>query len=301
MTTGRLVAIIAAVFVLCAVALAAILAGGLWLMKRTDAYRTAESFLASHPKVKELAGEDLKFGRFASIKISTRRSRGDPTERGEARVSVSVSGRSGSTKAHVVLKKKGGSWRVVRAVCLGTDGNPVELVAGTAEDETIAATDSMTQRRRQASVEAAEHLEHAYELHRAEKWEESLIYYDAALVLAPNDAEATYFRGVARAKAGKLDLALVDLLRAIELDPDRIEAYRYADWIQAQRGEWDAIIAQWTRYIERHPDSADAHCERAGARKRRGDMEAAVADAQEACRLGSDSCCRVVPSRAPSP
>ena len=291
MTTGRLVAIIAAVLTIVAIGVAVFVGA----LKRTDAYRTAESFLAEHPRVKELAGDDMKFGPFPSIKIRASRSGKDPNWRGEALVQVSVSGRSGTTQAYLQLEKKGEAWEVVRAYCRGPGDKTVALLEGMAD-----ARDSATRVHRKSS-EAAEHLDHAYELHRAEKWEEALIYYDAALELAPDDAEARYFRGVARAKAGKLDLALVDFLRAIELDPDRIEAYREADWIQAQRGEWDAIIAQWTRYIQRHSDSADALCERAGARRRRGDLNAAVVDAQEACRLGSDSRCQAVRSASSRP
>ena len=145
------------------------------------------------------------------------------------------------------------------------------------------------------------HLDRAYDLFRAQQWKESLVHFDAALELDPANAEATYFRGAARAQSGALDLALADFLRVMELDPDRIDAYRYADWILAQRGDWYGIVAHWDRYIERHPDSGEAWCERAGARKHGGDREAALADARRACDLGWAFCCAYVRRAAPAP
>jgi len=284
MTTGRAVAIVAGVAAVSALAFTAVI-GAFRLMKRTDAYRTAETFLAAHPRVKAIAGEDLRFGAFPTIKIRTNVSR----ETGEASIVVPISGPLGATVAYVALEKEGGSWKVVRAVCRGKNGGSVEL-------KSVAAADRST-----ASVEATDHLHRAYELHRAQKWEESLLYYDAALALEPDNAEAIYFRGEARAKTGRLELALVDFLRAIQLDPDRIDAYRYSAWVQAQRGEWEAIAAQWTRYIERHPNSGEAYCERARARRRSGDAGDALRDAEQACRLGSETCCsmaRSTPARS---
>jgi tetratricopeptide (TPR) repeat protein len=52
----------------------------------------------------------------------------------------------------------------------------------------------------------------------AEAWQEALTNFDAALAKDPGNAEATYYRGVALEKLGKLDEAVAAYEKALKLD-----------------------------------------------------------------------------------
>jgi tetratricopeptide (TPR) repeat protein len=259
----------------------------MWMLRTSEAGQAAQAFLAADPVVRGVAGDDVRPGWLVQGHVRTARSRDG--EQGEARLQMKMRGSRGATAAVVALERAEGRWRVVRAWCVDGGGRTVALAVPERAAAPVAV--SAAPARPARPREAAQHLERAYSLYEARQWKESLLYFDAALTLAPDDGEALLFRGIARRHQGELDLALADFQRAMELDPDRLDAYRQADWIQGRRGDFDSVIAQWTRYIERHPQSGEAHCERAGAWKWRGSRDQALADAAEACRLGHAPCC----------
>jgi tetratricopeptide (TPR) repeat protein len=115
-----------------------------------------------------------------------------------------------------------------------------------------------------------------------------------AIQLAPDSAEAFYWRGRAYLQRDDRPHALHDFEDAVRLDPRHIEAFRNIDWLLAQRGDWNEIIRYWTRYIDLEPLSGQAYLERGGAYHRKGDREAGLADARRACGLGVQQGCEIV-------
>lgn len=145
------------------------------------------------------------------------------------------------------------------------------------------AVDLSTQREQQRA--------RAFELHRAQKWPEAISIYDDLLVEWGDNAELSYWRGMAHWQLGHTDQALWDFKRVIELEPTNFTAHRSADRILSQQKRWDEILAIWDRYIKRAPADAEAYFERGGTHFHKGNLEAAHADAARACELGKPEAC----------
>ena len=140
----------------------------------------------------------------------------------------------------------------------------------------------------------------AYELHRARRYAEAIVIYDALLGGAAADAELVHWRGMARWHLGRHDEALVDFRRVMDLDPGNLEAYRNSDRILSAQKRFDDCVDLWSRYLRVVPGDAEAHYQRGGAHFRRGDLAAAQADATRACELGQrEACARASAGEAP--
>ncbi len=79
------------------------------MMKRSDAYQVAETFIRSNKNVIETVGDNMKFGFFplGSVKVSE--------QVGEANFKIHAKGSQGSTDVDIFLRKKEGAWHVVAA------------------------------------------------------------------------------------------------------------------------------------------------------------------------------------------
>ena len=136
--------------------------------------------------------------------------------------------------------------------------------------------------------------EAAFDLHRAQKWQQAIAAYDAIVKASGEDAEILYWRGMARWKSAQFDAAYRDFRRVIDLDPTHLEAHVNADRLLARNQRWDEILAMWNWYISRQPPNAEAHYERGGTYFHKGDMVAARADAAKACELGKAQACKML-------
>lgn len=136
--------------------------------------------------------------------------------------------------------------------------------------------------------------EAAFDLHRAQKWQQAIGAYDAIMKAGGEDAEILYWRGMAHWKSARFDEALRDFRRVIDLDPTNLDAHRHADHLLARQKRWDDILAMWNWYISRQPPNAEAYFERGGTYFQKGDMVSARADAAKACELGKAQACKML-------
>lgn len=79
------------------------------MMKSSDAYQTAETFIKNNKNIKETVGDRMKFGflPLGSVKVSG--------QTGVANFKINVKGSRGSTQVNIFLRKQRGVWRVVAA------------------------------------------------------------------------------------------------------------------------------------------------------------------------------------------
>lgn len=126
-----------------------------------------------------------------------------------------------------------------------------------------------------------------YELRKNRNHAEAVEKYNAALRLAPDDADIYYRRARAFVGQNQLDSALSDLKIAIRLDANDINYYLLLDWVLAKRRDWNQIIRYWDQYIELNPDNSRAYVERGGAYYRNGDIKSAVSNAKFAADMGN--------------
>lgn len=141
------------------------------------------------------------------------------------------------------------------------------------------------------SSPADQRRDHAFALHRTQKWADAIAVYDELLRESERDAELRYWRGMAHWKLDHADQALHDFHRVIELEPTNFEAHRSADRILSRQKRWDEVLEIWDRYIGRVPTNAEAYFERGGTNFHKGNLAAAQADAAKACELGKSEAC----------
>ena len=79
------------------------------MMKRSDAYQVAETFIRNNKNIMETVGDNMKFGFFplGSVKVSG--------QVGVADFKIHVKGSKGSTDVDIFMRKQEGAWRVVAA------------------------------------------------------------------------------------------------------------------------------------------------------------------------------------------
>jgi tetratricopeptide (TPR) repeat protein len=97
-----------------------------------------------------------------------------------------------------------------------------------------------------------------------------------------------YKTAKAHAKAGKLDLAMVDLDRAIALDPAMGAAYYDRALLHFKKGDVDRAIADYTKTIELLPTFPPAYRERGTALIAKREFKRAIADFDAAIKLKAD-------------
>ena len=103
------------------------------------------------------------------------------------------------------------------------------------------------------------HLAHANSLNTSGRWKEAEAEYRRTLELAPNNANAHYFRGLLLVPLNHLDEALTEYQTALSLDPlSPIINMNYAITLRIA-GRRDESQARFAQLIEREPDFRGAH------------------------------------------
>jgi len=87
-----------------------LLAGMLYVVKASEAYRTAESFIRNSEEIREVVGNPLRFGLFPAGSVQTNRGRGT------ADLKIHVKGPKGETDVRIRLTLENGRWNVLSAV-----------------------------------------------------------------------------------------------------------------------------------------------------------------------------------------
>ncbi len=115
-----------------------------------------------------------------------------------------------------------------------------------------------------------------------EMHKEAIEYYEKAIKLKPNFAEAYYSLGVSYISIGMktaekeiYDKAIECFKKTIELKPDFQDAYYYLGVGYSEIGKYKKAINAYKKAIELNPDDADAHYKLGCAYFWLGDMDSA--------------------------
>ncbi|MCE2502272.1 MAG: tetratricopeptide repeat protein [Dehalococcoidia bacterium] len=107
---------------------------------------------------------------------------------------------------------------------------------------------------------------------------DAIAYYDRAIALAPDDADAYHSRGIAKDGQGDYAGAIADFDRAIALAPDDADAYHNRGVTKAEQGDYAGAIVDYDRVIALDPDNVAVYDDRAVAKAAQGDHAGAIAD-----------------------
>ena len=135
-------------------------------------------------------------------------------------------------------------------------------------------------------------LVHASELMQEDRYDDAILYYDAAISLQPDDrtlAEAHYYRANAyRRKYGieKVDEVIKEYNKVIELEPDNPQGYERRGFTYLfGKGEIDLAIKDYNKMIELDPFAAEGYAHRGFAYFGKGEMDKAIQDYTKAIKL----------------
>ena len=117
-----------------------------------------------------------------------------------------------------------------------------------------------------------------------DKYDEAIGYYDKAIELHPEFAQAYHERGMAYSFKEEFSTAVADLTKAIELNSDFILSYIERGFNRIRIEDYDGAISDYNWVIERSP-SATAHCDLGDAYRRKGDFDSALNECNKAIDL----------------
>jgi tetratricopeptide (TPR) repeat protein len=112
----------------------------------------------------------------------------------------------------------------------------------------------------------------------AEKAEDRLADYSAALEAAPEEVDALQARGELLYELKRLDEARADLEKAIELDPESAETLILLSAILVDQNKTDDALKMLEKAIEQNPRAAQAYVQRARLLLQRNEAAAASED-----------------------
>jgi len=112
----------------------------------------------------------------------------------------------------------------------------------------------------------------------------ALTLVDEALRREPTNAELLFLRGVALARSGDAEGALVPLVEAVQREPGLRygEPYRVAGDALSRLGRDEEAEDAWERFVDANGSSIEGHLRLAQTRKRRGDRDGAQRALREA-------------------
>ena len=118
-----------------------------------------------------------------------------------------------------------------------------------------------------------------------DKYDEAIRYYDEAIALHPEFAQAYHQSGVACGYKEDFERAVEDLTKAIELNPDFIGSYTERGFNRIRIGEYDGAISDYNWVINHHPDDDSAYCNLSDAYRLKGDFDCALKKCNKAIDL----------------
>jgi serine/threonine-protein kinase len=122
-------------------------------------------------------------------------------------------------------------------------------------------------------------------LYHAERLEEAIEAFTAALRARPRMTYALLLRGICRRVKGDYAGAIADFDKVLEINPRHAGAYRNRGRARRLTADLKGAIEDYTRAIEIHPRLAEAYYNRGNARKESGDFEGAIEDFSEALEI----------------
>ncbi len=119
--------------------------------------------------------------------------------------------------------------------------------------------------------------------------------YTAAIQLKPDDADAYYYRGLAKYELRQhtptisdFNTAISDLDTAIRLKPDYADAYNNRGLVKGKLRQYAAAILDFDTAIQHKPDYADAYKNRGTTKAELGQYADAITDYDIAIQLNPD-------------
>jgi lipoprotein NlpI len=124
-------------------------------------------------------------------------------------------------------------------------------------------------------------------LARKGDYDRALVEYNAALRLNPNDADVYNNRGVSFEEKGDLDRAIADYSEALRLNSKYAFAYNNRGVAWKNKGEYDLAIADYSEAIRLNPKYVNPLANRAFAYEKKGKLYEALADFRSALDIDS--------------
>jgi tetratricopeptide (TPR) repeat protein len=112
--------------------------------------------------------------------------------------------------------------------------------------------------------------------------------YTQDIKLKPNDPDAYFHRGDARAAVGDKNGAMEDYNQAIEIDPEDADLYTSRGNIYFKSKNYKMAIADYNKSIDLNAGDADVFSDRGNARSALGDKKGAIEDYSQVIKLEPD-------------
>jgi tetratricopeptide (TPR) repeat protein len=119
--------------------------------------------------------------------------------------------------------------------------------------------------------------------------DETILHFQAALQIKPDDADAHYRLGAALLQKGSVDEAITHFQAALQIHPDDADAHYNLATALRQEGRVDEAIAHYQAALRIKPDNADAHYNLAVALRQEGRVDEAIAHYQAALQIQPDN------------
>ena len=110
----------------------------------------------------------------------------------------------------------------------------------------------------QTENDVDELIDKGFELYLAEKYEESIPYFDKVLSIEPDYAEVWYMKGVVLSELEKYDIAFSYLEKALEINPNYIKAINKQGLILSHQEKYEEAITYFDKALEINPNYIDS-------------------------------------------
>ncbi len=134
-----------------------------------------------------------------------------------------------------------------------------------------------------------------YDAYYAKEYENAIIYFNNAIQLNPDYADAFVSRGSAKSNLNDYTGAIEDYNKAIQLNPDDADAYYNRGIAKRKLQDYTGAIADYNKAIQLKPDYADAYNNRGTAKYNIQDYNGAIEDYNKAIQLNPDYAIKLNP------
>ena len=110
----------------------------------------------------------------------------------------------------------------------------------------------------QTENDVDELIDKGFELYLAEKYEESIPYFDKVLSIEPDFAEVWYMKAVVLFELEKYDIAFSYLEKALEINPNYIKAINKQGLILSHQEKYEEAITYFDQVLEINPNDIDS-------------------------------------------
>ncbi|MBU0476146.1 MAG: tetratricopeptide repeat protein [Bacteroidetes bacterium] len=138
-------------------------------------------------------------------------------------------------------------------------------------------------------LSASDWFQKAYNAYEMKEYDNTILYYQKAIDLDPNNATANYNMGIAYSAKEKYDKAIECYQKAIDLDPNDASAYNNMGYAYFNSGNVDKAIECYQRTIDLDPNEASAYILMGLAYSIKGNYDKAIECYQRAIKLDTNN------------